>query len=134
MKKIVSVIVPLMLFILVFCILWQQGSQFGIGIIQIESELDTRFDSEDAKLQIYTACRRIKQGDKVALSDFAKACDVDGSDLSDKLKCYDEEGNLLSGFLDTQKPGIRSLLWEVESICTGRRIRKKMTVLVDGRV
>lgn len=133
MKNIVTVAVPLVLLTLIICLFWRQGKQFGIGINQRENEW-TVVGRADREPQIYAACQRFKQGERVALSNLAKACDADGSDLSEKLRCYDEKGHLLSGFLDTDKPGKRTLSWEVVSTCTGRRIRKKMIVLVDGRI
>lgn len=133
MKNIVTVVATLVLLTLIILVFWKQGRQFGADIIQNESEW-TDTDYADQKPQIYAICRRVKQGDRIALSGLAGASDADGSDLSGKLCCYDEKGQLLTGFLDTDKPGIKTLSWEVASICTGRRIRKKIIILVDGRI
>ena len=133
MRNLVTAAVPVVLLIVIICIFWQQGKQFGVGISRRENEW-TAADRANKEAQIYAVCQRFKQGERVALSNLAKAHDADGSDLSGKLCCYDEKGQLLTGFFDTDQPGIRTLSWEVVSICTGRRIRKKMIVLVDGRI
>ena len=77
---------------------------------------------------------RFLQNQKVELISMASARDVNGNDLTDQLVFQDAEGNELSGYLDTEKPGIYSLLIHVRSLVTGRESRKKIIVLVDGRV
>ncbi len=77
---------------------------------------------------------RFLQNQKVKFAGMASARDVNGDDLTSELIFQDEEGNPLSGYLNTEKPGIYSLFIYVRSLVTGRESSKNITVLVDGRV
>lgn len=118
--------------ILIFCVVFWQWQHFENMTTQEKQEW-TVVKGERKMPQIYAVSRRLKQGEKIAVSDLAHASDADGRDISDRLRCYDEEGTCLSGFYDTGKPGKWVLSWEVESVLTGRRARKRIIVLVDGR-
>lgn len=133
MKNTIFVIGSLVLSVLLFCVIWWMGKQIN-AVPSQEKRTVAVTGTENRKPQIYAVNRRLKQGEKIHLSRLAHARDADGSDLSSGLRCYDETGRQLSGYFDTRKPGKWVLSWEVTSICTGRRVKKKMIVLVDGRV
>lgn len=77
---------------------------------------------------------RFLQNQEVDLASMASARDVNGDDLTAQLIFQDKEGNGLSGYLNTEKPGIYPLTVLVHSSLTGRESRKNIIVLVDGRV
>ena len=132
MRNGILIMGSLMLSLLIVCIVFRQWQHFE-GLTTQEEEEMVMAKGESRSPQIFVVNRRFKQGDKIALSTLARARDSDGSDISDRLCCYDEKGKPLSGFLDTGRPGKWILSWEVTGIITGRRVRKRMIVLVDGR-
>lgn len=125
-------LVSIILSLLIFCVIFWQWQHLGDMTVQEKKEWMLIKEARK-KPKIYAVNRCLTQGEKITLSDLAHASDVDGRDISDRLRCYDEKGSLLSGFFDTKDPGKWILSWEVESRITGRRARKKIFVLVDGR-
>ena len=78
--------------------------------------------------------RRFLQGQSVAIASLASARDVNGNDLTDRVICQEEDGTVLSGYLDTERPGIYPLVIRVLSLVTGGESKRKILILVDGRV
>ncbi len=133
MKSMILFIASLVFSIFIFGMVLWQWRRYGA----VEGEKTSTFAVSGEKVrlpQIYALNRRVLQNEKIAVAHLAKASDVDGSDLSEELFCYNERGVRLTGMLDTSCPGELLLYWEVKSQITGRRCRKRMTVLVDGRV
>lgn len=77
---------------------------------------------------------RLAQGEPVKLTELISARDGDGSDLTEALHFQDRSGNELSGNLDTGTPGEYPVTITVKSPRTGKEGRKKILILVDGRV
>lgn len=132
MRNGILIVGSLVLSLMIFCIVFRQWQHFERLTTQEKRERVIA-KGEIQSPQIFAVNRRLKQGDKIALSTLARACDLDGSDISNRLRCYDERGKQRFGFFDTGKAGKWILSWEVTSRITGRRARKKIIVLVDGR-
>ncbi len=132
MKSFVFTMLSLLLSFTVCFLIWWQWKDYGV-VEEREKATFSTPDSSEAIPEILTVNRRLIQNQKIKTIDLAEATDVDGSDLSPALCCYDEKGNLLSGFLDTRVPGKYYLKWVVRSRVNGRMAEKKTIILVDGR-
>lgn len=113
-----------------FRLIWQQ-----YGIVSDGGKADFAQNplwGEEPVIDV-RSCRFL-QNQKVELVSLASARDVNGDDLTSELMFQDAEGNQLSGYLNTETPGIYSLFIYVRSLVTGRESSKNITVLVDGRV
>lgn len=113
-----------------FRLIWQQ-----YGIVSDGGKADFAQNplwGEEPVIDV-RSCRFL-QNQKVELVSLASARDVNGDDLTSELMFQDVEGNQLSGYLNTETPGIYSLFIYVRSLVTGRESSKNITVLVDGRV
>lgn len=133
MRHILLVAGSLFLSLLIFCLVLWQWQQYGV-VAEQKNEIFAVPERESALPRIYAVNRRVGQGERIPLSRLARASDVDGRDLSEKVQCYAENGEMLSGVLDTDTPGQYILTWKVQSAITGKRIQKKTIILVDGRV
>lgn len=133
MKNILLMVGSLFLSLLLFCLVWWQWQQYGV-VPEQKTNMFAVGEREIALPQIYVVNRRVKQGERIPLSKLARASDIDGSDLSGEVQCYSENGEMVSGVLNTDTPGEYILTWKVKSAITGRRIQKRTIVLVDGRV
>ncbi|MCH5252267.1 MAG: hypothetical protein J1F22_04775 [Lachnospiraceae bacterium] len=78
--------------------------------------------------------QRVMQGEKIAVGRLAAAWEENGQDLSKDIHIYDTDGRELKRLLNTKVPGKYELEIVVKSPVTGLESRKKITVLVDGRV
>lgn len=113
-----------------FRLIWQQ-----YGIVSDGGKADFAQNTswgEEPVIDV-RSCRFL-QYQKMELVSLASARDVNGDDLTSELMFQDAEGNQLSGYLNTETPGIYSLFIYVRSLVTGRESSKNITVLVDGRV
>ncbi len=81
-----------------------------------------------------TQCRKVQQGDVVWLKELAVAKEETGEDISENITFQGEDGTVLTGKLDTSKPGEYILNVSVKSEKSGKTRSKKIIVLVDGKV
>ena len=88
----------------------------------------------DGRPVIHAENRRFLQGQSVAIASLASARDVNGNDITDRVIFQEEDGTVLSGYLDTERPGIYPLVIRVLSPVTGGESKRNILILVDGRV
>jgi hypothetical protein len=132
-RNVILVAVALLVSAGIILFVWWQWEHYGV-ISEKEKIVFEEPAGESQMPSIYAVNRRVKQGEQVSLKSMARAVDADGSDLSSQLECYGADGRRLTGNIDTKVPGQYVLTWRVKSICNGKRVQKKMIVLVDGRV
>jgi hypothetical protein len=82
---------------------------------------------------LYAKSLRVLQGQRLLLSSVATAKDVNGDNLDSAICFTDQDGKTLTQNFDTSEPGCYSLTVSVCSRKTGRKVRKTVTILVDGR-
>lgn len=83
---------------------------------------------------IETENRKVLQGERVCVRDFATARDIDGQEISEDLIFQDEKGRVLRDGFDTRSPGKYVVTVSVKSRISGMENSRMMVVLVDGRV
>lgn len=83
---------------------------------------------------LYVRDFRVKQGEKVRLSDKVVAKDVNGENLNDVIQFVDRKRKKTGREFDTSVPGCYGVEVSVQSRVTGKKAEKRMTILVDGRV
>lgn len=84
--------------------------------------------------QLRTRSIRVKQGERVLLSQLAQATDEYGNDISSQLVFRSISGKKEIGRFSTAKAGIYEVDIQVKSPVSGKEISKKIQILVDGRV
>ncbi len=78
-------------------------------------------------------CQRFRQGDTVYYKDLASAYER-GNDISGKIRYLNENGEVMNGKLNTETPGQYVFIVSVKSDYTGKKVVKKIRILVDGKV
>lgn len=127
---ILSFLIALVLcFLMLF--LWKQ-----MGNTANEQKMVT--DNSGTKMaegpQLRTKSIRVKQGERVLLSQLAQAIDEYGNDISSQLVFRGLPEKKEIGRFPTAKAGIYEVDIQVKSPVSGKEISKKIQILVDGRV
>ena len=129
----IILLVFLVLFSGAFLFFFRQWKSFGIPEGGKGVSLSGKVQ-EKQKPVLVALSRRFIQGEKVTAKKLASAWEESGRDLSEYIHIYDSTGKEVTGLFDTGKPGKYELEIVVESPASGLKSRKKITVLVDGRV
>lgn len=105
------------------------------GIVEDGIKPDFAGGTYDRKKSIiYAVNRRVFQDERIAVEELAEVRDKDGERMTEQVCFYNNEGERLSGMLNTSVPGKYKITVQAENPDTGQRVRKTICVLVDGRV
>ena len=129
-KRIASAIVLTSFIILTGYLITYEWMKNGVAPDQEKMGWEESIFSEEPPI-LDVRCQRVKQGEKVFFNDLATAYDG-GKNISNSIVFERENGESLEGKLNTDVPGIFPLIVSVKSKRTGKAVRKKVIILVDG--
>jgi hypothetical protein len=134
-KTAAGIVCMIALAIGLMALIWKGWGKYAVmyGMsVQEENSGNSGIQSLDRPV-LYVKNIRVPQGQKLLLSSITAARDVDGTNLDSQLCFTDSNGKTLKNSFDTSVPGCYSLTVTVCSRKTGRKARKTMMILVDGR-
>lgn len=108
---------------------WQR---YGVATDHGKMDWEQSIFSEEPPV-LDVSCRKVSQGDVIRTEDMATAYDA-GENISQKIHFFDETGREVSGQLETEFTGEYYFEVVVKSDRTGKEVRKKIVLLVDGKV
>jgi hypothetical protein len=111
---------------------WSEYATAGNLNLENDDNAEEKVTVSDKPI-LYVKSLRVLQGEELLLSSIAAAKDIDGEKLNEDIHFTDEAGCELENVFDTSIPGCYPLTVSVNSRQTGRRIKKRIVILVDGR-
>lgn len=130
-KNVVGILIMLVVLLTAGVSLKREWIRWGIVKNQAQKHLTAAALTWD-KPALDGMNQRFSTGKRILVSELARARDFDGTDLTKRIRFYDENGNQMTGEWMVRKPGIYRIQATVKSPVSKRVNKKTIIVLIDG--